>query len=200
MSYTVTRLYYRASVTTRIGGQDNGGPVPLPSPNDMIWLGVSTKHDAKVLIREVWIEHKLDQIQLSSSVGQMVTGFAGEHFDGEEGSIIQTLDRDFPVALRFTGSWIVTRGVFKLLPVSYKWKDGARTVDLRIITYAKIDDADVGFPWDMVNTKTDKVESVFSLMNEDFKGTQDDKLKRYGFKLAPGESLMAGYTVNKGQY
>lgn len=198
LSYAVARFYYTPGVVLRVSGQQNGGPIPLPSSNDVVWLGVSTEKNANVLIKEIWVKHQANELELTSAVGRTVTGFGGIEFPGEEGSIISTFDRDFPVALRFIGSWLVARRYFKLFPFGYKAKDGVQSFGVEVLVYAKIDDADIGFPWDMVGTKTYKHQWSLKFNVEKFAGSSDEKLKRYGFRLGPGEAMMAGYTIKKG--
>jgi hypothetical protein len=84
-----------------------------------------------------------------------------------------------------------------LFPFNYKAKSGVKTLVFEILVYAKIDDADVGFPWDMVSPKTYKSQALFTLTIEDFKGPLDDNLRRYGFQLRPKETILAGYSVTK---
>lgn len=182
ISYTVSRFYYRPKIVLEVGGQQSGYPIPLPSQRDLIYLSVATEKSKKVLIKEVLVESK------SNDVDELAS---------KEAKRTITLDKEFTTALHFSGSWLITKKYAKLFVFSYKAKEGIVQFPLKIIVYAKVDESEVRFPWDMMSPKIHKHESVLQFKVEDFKGDLGEKLKRYGARLGPRETVMAGDTIER---
>jgi hypothetical protein len=180
-SYLVLRFYYNPRVFLTVGGQQSGTPIPLPSSNDKMYIGIGTKSSKEILIKEVLVQYRSQDAEIVSN----------------EGSQTLTLDQDFPVALHFSGSWIIKSKHSKLFMAGYKVKEGIHQFQIKIVVYAKVDESEISFPWDMIPPKIHKQEFILQFKVEDFKGSLDEKLKKYGYPLGPREGIMSGYTIER---
>ena len=181
VSYIITRVYYRPKIFLKIGGQQSGTPIPLPSTRGQIWIGVGTMIDKETIIQEVFLQSRSNEVELNS----------------KEGFLTITLDEDFRSALHFSGSWLIKKMNSKLFVARYKVQDSIKQFPIKILVYAKIDESEVPFPWDMILPKIHKYEFIAQFKVEDSKGKMIENLKKYGYPLEPGESIMAGYTIER---
>lgn len=180
-SYMVSRFYYDPKIFLTLGGQQSGSPIPLPSPNNKMYMVVGTKSSKEILLKEVLVQHRPQDVEIFS----------------KEGSQTLTVHRDYTAALHFSGSWVIKRRYSKLFMVGYKVKEGVHLFPMKIVVYAKADESGIPFPWDMILPKIHKHESTLQFKVENFEGKLDDKLKRYGYPLGPGEAIMAGYSFER---
>jgi len=177
--YIVSRVYYHPKIFLTVGGQQSGTPIPLPSSSNEISVGVGARSNKETIIKEVLLQFSSQEVEL---IG---------------GTLTTTLDRDFPAALHFSGSWIIKAKHSKLFRARYKVKKGIQQFQIKILVYAKVDESEVSFPFDMIPPKIHKCEFIYKFEVEDFKGNFGEKIKRYGFPLGPGEAIMVGDTIKR---
>ena len=180
-SYIVSRFYYNPKVLLTLGGQQSGTPIPLPSPKDKMWIGISTKSDKNVLIKEVLVQYNPQYVEILS----------------KEATLTPTLLQDYTTALQFSGSWVIKRKYNKVFVVGYKVKGDVKLFTIKIVVYAKVDEAEIPFPWDMLPPKIHKHQSILHFKVENFKGNFNEKIKRYGYSIAPKEGIIMGYTMER---
>jgi len=64
--YLISRFYYDPKITIIVSGQQSGTPIPLPSSNDEIRLGVTSARNEDVIINEISIQFKRILLHLKS--------------------------------------------------------------------------------------------------------------------------------------
>ena len=178
--YVVARYYHSPKVIIKLGGEKVDTRVRVPSGGGSVWLGISTRSAHEVIINEVSVLAKDLRAKL---VGPATTSF----------------DKEFPIGLRFSGAWLTRNNYFKLLTFGCGVKEGTTEFPLKFVVLAKVDESTIGFPWDLIPPKSTRFEFTREFVVETPPQDDGERLKRYGFRLEPGQAIMVGETVERRQ-
>jgi hypothetical protein len=154
--YIIARIKYNPRIEFTIGPQGGDEPIRLRQDGDLTFT-VSSRSKYKVELDEVWVKfNRSDKVELSL-------------YDDEGPTVREvklTGDKEFPLAIYFTGPFIVaekcTHGFF----FHYKAQPTSGMFRLKFETVAKVSESEVSFPFDILPRKTVRCSRVANFKAE----------------------------------
>lgn len=208
--YMISRLYYRPRISLIVGGQQSGTPVPLPSNEGMILLGVTTDLKKEVVLEEVRVEYDDNRLDLSwkedlateELLGVTEKGTAKvrirERFDSTDGipermhgqvTRDTPLDHKYPEALVLSGLPKVRADFIHVYGLRYKSMQEEFSFLVRVIS--KLEEYEIGPPWDMFTFGSHRyTQSISFKVDADLNMDNAQRLLRYGFELHPRKTII----------
>lgn len=207
----MTQFYFKPNIEIIISGQQSGTPIPLPSHEGTIYLGVTTDLKKDVSLEEVRVEYGTElgltvrkDLVTNAFWAQTEKGTAKmkilEKIEGESneiphrdfGKVVRdtSLNLSHPDALVLSSLPKIRADNIYVYGLDYKSENDEFTLFIKVI--AKIEEYEVGPPWNMFSINSHQHTQSISFKIDKELIDESKRLLRYGILLAPGKSMTLG--------
>lgn len=208
--YAVSQRYYKPRITLIVGGQQSGTPIPVPSNEGSIWVGITTDLKKDISLEEIRVEYDNNLMELSlkkdlateevwaSAEKGTVNLKVREYIEENEelplkkyGQITRehTLNHGHPVSLVLSSLPKVKADFIHVYALRYISKQDEFSFLVRV--FSKLEEYEIGPPWNMFNFGSHRhTQSISFKVDTDLKLDDSQRHSRYAFLLGPGKTIM----------
>lgn len=208
--YAVSQRYYIPRITMIVGGQQSGTPIPVPSNEGTIWLGITTDLKKDISLEEIRVEYDNNLMELSlkkelateemwASTQKGTASMAvREYFDENEELPIKkygqvsrehTLNHQHPESLVLSSLPKVKADFIHVYGLKYKSTQDEFSFLVRV--FSKLEEYEIGPPWNMFNFGSHRhTESISFKVDTDLSLDDSQRHSRYAFLLGPRKTMM----------
>ncbi len=208
--YAVSQRYYKPRITLIVGGQQSGTPIPVPSNEGSIWLGITTDLKKDISLEEIRVEYDdgLLDISLKKELAteevwaKAQTGTVNmtvqEYFDENEElplkeygrvTIEHSLNHSHPVSLVLSSLPKVKADFIHVYALGYKSTQDEFSFIVRV--FSKLEEYEIGPPWNMFSFGSHRhTQSISFKVDSDLDLDDSQRHSRYRFLLGPGKTMM----------
>jgi len=210
--YAVSQRYYKPRITIIVGGQQSGNPIPVPSKEGEIWLGITTDLKKDIALEKIRIEYDDKLMDLSikkelateemwASTQKGTARFSvREYFDENEelpmkkfGQITRehTLNHKHPESLVLSSLPKVKADFIHVYGLGYQSTQDEFSFLVRV--FSKLEEYEIGPPWNMFYVGSHRhTESISFKVDTDLNLNESQRHSRYSFLLGPGKTMIIG--------
>jgi hypothetical protein len=198
-----------------VSGQLSGTPIPLPSHNGSISLGITTNQNKTILIEDLQLGFNETEIRLQIeekpqtfawyaispdgpakiSVSEKIAK-EKENMPREEGKNVFAYNHIFPNAFIISNPPKIKKQYVKLYVFRYSVNQNVNSFSLLLKIKTKYDEYELKPPFDMFpNIKNYQSEVLNFKIDPDLSLDKNQRLARYGFPHPPGTTIIVGKTL-----
>ena len=197
-----------------VSGQQSGTPIPLPSSEDSIYIGLTTKRKETIVIEELQILFDEAEVHLELEEKPQTSAWFASTAEGsaemtvreriaanretiprEEGKSAFSYNHGLPDTVIISDPPRIRRQYIKLYVFKYKTSKKNKRFSLKLQAKAKLDEYELKPPFDMFpNIKKVHTEELQFVVEQDLHLDKSQRLVRYGFSIPPGKAVDVGKT------
>lgn len=212
--YAISRIKFSPIISVMVSGQKNVTPIPLPSSEGSIYIGLTTNRKGTVIIEELQILFDEAEVQLELEEKPQTSAWFAATAEGsvdvtvreriatdretiphEEGKRAFSYNHDLPDTFIISGPPKIKKQYIKLYVFKYKTLKKDEQFSLKLQAKAKLDEYELKPPFDMFpNIKRTHTEELQFAVEQDLHLDKNQRLVRYGFPIPPGYAIEVGKT------